>query len=1159
MKLKPENYQQFFESTREPVFWFDREGKILFANSATIQAYGYSEQELLEQIVTDIVATLPVDKWDEFFASVADGNCKSINTSIISKDGSRFPALAEFTLARQGNDVYVCAFVRNKPDDNHTLQQIELLSSAVQVSKDAFFLNSKDGRIIYANKTACEMLGYTNEELVSMKTSDIDHGEVIDDKGSIMINGRILDHKQGVFESQHWKKDGSVIPVEVSYNNLVVGGVEYSYAFCRDISERRELESQKDQLQFFIDHSLDAVYLYDRKGRILYANETAVSKTGYSREELMSMSVLDLDPSITKETWEQGWLSAIQGKDLLFDSVHRRKDGSEYPVEISFTHTRSGETVIASAFVRDITDRKQASSEAEELRFVVENSIDQVFIYDRKGRFHYVNNSACESLGYTRDELMQLTLLDIVPGHSQEAMDRNWKVRQDGKKSVLESVHMTKDGKLIPVEIAAHTTSIGGEDYSCAFVRDITERKQAMQKLVILQFAIDNSIAPVYFYDKDANITYANKSACQALGYTFEELTSMSVLDIDPGLTEDYWKSLYKNVKAGLISTVPSTNQRKDGTIFPVEVTPTNMTFGDLEFGCSVNIDISDRIEAETALRESEEKFRLIAETSPVSLMIYRVSDDIVLFANKAAENLFKRKVNTMVGLPVTALFDDRDSKNVFVTLVSSGDQINGQEFMLGKTGSEPIWVSLNTKAIELHGEQFVCCAMQDVTDAHNLSMQLSYQATYDSLTGLVNRREFESRLKRVITTAEQKGTDNALCYLDLDQFKVINDTCGHIAGDELLRQLGNVLQSQIRKRDTLARLGGDEFAVLLENCSLNQAKRVANAIRDAIQEYRFVWDNKSFNIGVSIGLVPIDLEDENITEVLRRADTACYQAKENGRNRIHIYHPADEELSQRHGEMQWVTRISSALEQNRLQLWTQKIISIGEEENNKEHYELLLRLVNEDKSTIPPGAFLPAAERYNLAARIDRWVVRATLKWFACHPDKYDVLKMCAINLSGQSLNDEELLQGIIDAFNKYQLVPEKFCFEVTETAAIANLNSATKFINSLKELGCSFALDDFGSGLSSFAYLKNLPVDYIKIDGMFIKDMHSDPMHLALVKSINEVGHAMGKKTIAEFVENKKILKKLGELGVDFAQGYGVAKPNLMIEGVADELLLN
>lgn len=1139
--------------------WFDRDGKIVFANPAASRIFRYAEQELLDLNATDIDTALSKDHWDGFLESVASGTCQSSNTFFICKDGTRFPAHAEFTLTGQGKHLYICVCIREVMEDDKTGQRLELLSSAVQFCEDAFFLNTKDGRIVYVNQSACDMLGYSYDELVSMKTSDIDRAEVIDEEGNVRVDNNALVDKRGVFQSRHWKKDGSVIPVEVSYNNLVVGGVEYSYAFCRDITERRELEKQKDQLQFFIDHSLDEVFVYDREGRIQYANITAVDETGYSREELLSMTVLDLNPSIDEERWNQGWQNAARNEDLLFETIHRRKDGSEYPVEISFTPITSNGDVLAGAFVRDITGRKKASSEAEELRFVVENSLEQVFIYDRSGRFRYVNKSACEALGYSRDELMQLTLFDIVPGHTKEVLDKNWGSRRDGEMTSLESSHKTKGGQLNPVEISAFNTVIDGKEYTCAFVRDITERKQAMQKLEMLQFAIDNSVVPVYFYDRDANLTYANKSACRALGYTLEELTRMTVLDIDPGITEEYWKTLYKNVKAGLVSTVPSTNRRKDGTIFPVEVAPTNMTFGDLEFGCSVNIDVSDRVEAENALRESEEKFRLIAETSPVSLIIYRVSDGVVMFANKAAENLFKRKTVAMVGDPVTALFDSKESRNEFMQRMSGTDKIRGQELMLSNAGNEPVWVSLNARTIKLHGERVVCTAMQDITDAHNLSLQLSYQASYDALTGLVNRREFENRLTRVIKTAGQNRTENALCYLDLDQFKVVNDTCGHVAGDELLRQMGNLLQSKIRKRDTLARLGGDEFAVLLENCSLQQAKRVADAIRETIQTYRFVWDNKSFNIGVSIGLVPIELGDANITEVLRRADTACYQAKENGRNRTHVYHPADEELTLRHGEMQWVTRISSALEENRLQLWSQKIIPVGNHDTEGEHYELLLQMVNEDDSTIPPGAFLPAAERYNLIPRIDRWVVDTALKWFADHPDKYGNLDMCSINLSGQSLNDEELLQDIIDSLNKYQLAPEKFCFEVTETAAIANLNSAIKFIQSLNNLGCSFALDDFGSGLSSFAYLKNLPVDFIKIDGLFIRDLTSDPMHLALVKSINDVGHVMGKKTIAEFVENKKILKKLEELGVDYAQGYGIARPRLMIAGAEYETLAN
>ena len=467
---------------------------------------------------------------------------------------------------------------------------------------------------------------------------------------------------------------------------------------------------------------------------------------------------------------------------------------------------------------------------------------------------------------------------------------------------------------------------------------------------------------------------------------------------------------------------------------------------------------------------------------------------------------------------------------------------------MLTRDNGNHCWLSINAKSIMLQGENAVCTVILDITEAHELSRKLSYQATYDALTGLVNRHEFENRLDRVIKTARQDHTESALCYLDLDQFKVINDTCGHIAGDELLRQLGQVLQLNIRKRDTLARLGGDEFAVLLENCSLAQAERVANTIRQSIQEFRFVWEDKNFNIGVSIGLVPISHNSESITDVLRRADTACYTAKDKGRNRIHIYHPDDEELARRHGEMQWVSRLNIALETGQLQIWSQRIVPVCDEMTRGEHYELLLRMEDSDGRLIAPGAFLPAAERYNISPRIDRWMTSTIFNWFSQHPDEFEKLSMCSINLSGQSLSNEEFLQEILQKFTDYGLSAKKFCFEITETSAIANLSSATYFITTLKEQGCSFALDDFGSGLSSFGYLKNLPVDYLKIDGLFVKDILIDPIDLAMVKSINDIGHVMGKKTIAEFVENREILEKLREVGVDFAQGYGIEKPVLL-----------
>ena len=439
---------------------------------------------------------------------------------------------------------------------------------------------------------------------------------------------------------------------------------------------------------------------------------------------------------------------------------------------------------------------------------------------------------------------------------------------------------------------------------------------------------------------------------------------------------------------------------------------------------------------------------------------------------------------------------------------------------------------------------------VRDVTEAHRMAEQIAHQASHDALTGLVNRQEFEQRLQRVLETAGTERTEHALCYLDLDQFKVINDTCGHAAGDELLRQLGIVLREQVRDRDTLARLGGDEFGALMEHCSLQKAGRVANALRDAIQEFRFVWEGRTFSIGVSIGLVPITGVSKSITAVLREADTACYAAKDSGRNRIHVYHQEDAELTRRHREMQWVARINRALEEDRFKLNVQPIVPVEHDdttESKGDHYELLLRMKDEEGRSVFPDDFMPAAEHYNLATKIDRWVIHTAFEWFARHPEHLKRLYLCAINFSSHSLGDEEFVGFVIRAFDGSSVPPKKICFEITETAAIANLDAATRCLNALKGLGCRFALDDFGSGVSSFAYLKYLPVDFLKIDGVFVKGVADNPMDLAVVKSINEIAQAMGKRTIAECVETKGILEKLKlrELGVDYAQGYYVGRP--------------
>ena len=439
-----------------------------------------------------------------------------------------------------------------------------------------------------------------------------------------------------------------------------------------------------------------------------------------------------------------------------------------------------------------------------------------------------------------------------------------------------------------------------------------------------------------------------------------------------------------------------------------------------------------------------------------------------------------------------------------------------------------------------------------DVSESRELHRRLSYHASHDILTGLVNRREFENRLERALKSAKARETSYALCYLDLDQFKIVNDTCGHSAGDALLGQLGTLLKSKIRWRDTLARLGGDEFGVLLESCSLDEAMQSAETLRVAIGEYKFMWDDRSFRLGVSIGVVPISTETEDVAALLSAADSACAAAKEAGRNRIHSFQENDIDLMRRRREMQWAARINNALEEDRFELYRQTILPLQADEPGA-HYEILLRMRDENGGIISPGLFIEAAERYGITPSIDRWVIRSAFRWLVSEADERERLALCSINLSGQSFSDDKFLPFVIDQFQMSGLDATKICFEITETAAIASYSQANRFINALKELGCKFALDDFGTGLSSFGYLKHFPVDFLKIDGSFVKEILHDPIDREMVRSINEIGHLTGKKTIAEFAENEEIITMLRGMGIDYAQGYGVSEPKRVTRAVA------
>lgn len=453
--------------------------------------------------------------------------------------------------------------------------------------------------------------------------------------------------------------------------------------------------------------------------------------------------------------------------------------------------------------------------------------------------------------------------------------------------------------------------------------------------------------------------------------------------------------------------------------------------------------------------------------------------------------------------------------------------------------------IELSITRIDDEGETFFTAYLRDLTQAHQLRDKLTYQASHDALTGLMNRRAFEDHVKYVFSEIDE-NTQHCMLYLDLDQFKVVNDSCGHVAGDELLRQISKMLVKEKRASDTLARLGGDEFGLLLEGCPLDKAMDVAAGLIENFQQYHFYWEEKVFTVGVSIGLVPVQGRFIDFSELLSAADAACYKAKEDGRNRFHIYRHDDAELSRRLGEMTWVSRIQEALKEDRLVLYKQTITPISNtDENNTLHCEILLRMKDRDGSIIGPDMFIPAAERYNLMLSLDKWVINQTFFWLSQLGDNQEQINLCSINLSGISITDNSLASYIHDKLQEYDVPAKTICFEITETAAITNLVKATTFLDKLHKLGCKFALDDFGSGVSSYGYLKNLPVDYLKIDGEFVRDISTNLINFAMVRSINEIGHIMGKITIAEYVEDQQTVDMLKQIGVDFAQGFIFSRP--------------
>jgi diguanylate cyclase (GGDEF)-like protein/PAS domain S-box-containing protein len=964
------------------------------------------------------------------------------------------------------------------------------------------------------------------------------------------------------------------------------------------------VRQKDDWFRILAESTSTAIFVY-RTDRIVYANPACEVLTGYSSEELLRMLPWDMAVPESQSLTRERAAARLRGEEEpgRYEIRILTKDGQERWLDLTAAVIDLDGEPAGLATAVDITERKRAEVALREsgARLELAQRVAGVVTWewDLLTDEMVVSPHATEVFACRPDQLWKTGrefMAAVIPEDQEKLVEALRTCLRGERDFILELCVAAPDGKLRwlsesgralhdaegkPVRLigVAHdistrklgeerlraivegTSSTTGTDFLRSLVRHLAGALG--MEYAFISEVVDEAATRVRLLALWEVDGYSKLFEYDLRGTPCEKVVGQQACYHPAGVwqlyPEDRW---IVETRIESYIGVPLFD-REDRPLGHLAVLSTRPLGEDLPAMSILRI-FAARAAAEIERNLAEEALAKEKELAQVTLasigdgVIRTDAAGVIDYLNPVAERLTGWTTAEACGQPVTRVFkvvDEATGKplpNAVERCLAEARVIehSGYSMLVRRDGGE-FAIRDSVAPLEDHQGRTTGTVLvfKDVTQLRGMEREMIYLARHDPLTGLINRREFEKRLQRSLDTAAEESREHALFYLDLDEFKVVNDTCGHLAGDEMLKQVTALLRSLVRKSDALARLGGDEFGVLLEDSSLEDARELGERLRTAVRQYRFGWQERIFEIGVSIGLVPITAESVDMARVLSAADAACYVAKESGRNRMHEYQPDDSALAERYGEMQWIYRIHKAFAEHRFCLYRQSIHPLHGDGSEPPLCEIFIRMIDEDGRLATPGAFIPAAERYHLIASIDRWVIHAAFVSLACGTLSHGDTTRFAINLSGQSVGDDAFLEYVLNEIEATGIAPERIFFEITETAAVGNLGKAMHFIRVLKELGFRFVLDDFGSGLSSFAYLKNLQVDFLKIDGAFVRDMVGSSVQRALVESIHQIGQVMGIRTIAESVEDRTTLEALREIGVDYAQGYSLSMPEPLI----------